>query len=92
MRLFGHSGASKPSFDLRKWPPGIPRAPMQTLWTLHFLQQCRNPLALQGALGLGGDTNEYEPELVMEGSLVKVGAGHYHSFCIDGDGRLWSWG
>jgi len=46
----------------------------------------------QGAVGLGTEDNEYEPEMAMEGALAAVGVGHYHSFCVDTEGQLWSWG
>ncbi|MED6145903.1 hypothetical protein PIB30_029502 [Stylosanthes scabra] len=55
--------------------------------------------ATQGALGLptsqlGVGQHAYEPTPVraLPGDVVKVGAGHYHSFAITSLGQLWAWG
>ena len=48
---------------------------------------------IQGALGLGSEGDEYEPETVRSlRGIESIGTGHYHSFGILQNGQLWSWG
>ncbi|RUS26338.1 regulator of chromosome condensation 1/beta-lactamase-inhibitor protein II [Jimgerdemannia flammicorona] len=37
-------------------------------------------------------TNGLIPERLRLKSIVKLGTGGYHSFAVDADGRLWTWG
>ena len=47
----------------------------------------------QGALGFGTEEDEYEPEAVqIQADIDYIGSGHYHSFAVTQEGKLWSWG